>query len=303
MIKSRNMRKRVHWISLSVCLSEKNYSILDLEKSDFILIAPLSVMIWKDIFGNKVKVFVQVLFSQTELLRKREAYQQVLINAGVDVMRWVYVEGSNCIGKAETIRAWAFKDPVIESDDIVTLADINCFPLSSSLLLPIAEEKDKKAWVFRYFPIMNGSFQVGTGFDSHLLSARAETWRKIIDPGPYKAPSEDWYLSKLVKIEDPNGKIFDEYYDNLILSYSLIENHLCNQPSFFGLDQFYDGKTCWKGKYESDCYAHSPKRAECQTYCFRNMETTKEKFIKFHKLTNNRISTKNIRLFGKMRFL
>jgi len=174
----------------------------------------------------------------------------------------------DCVLSSQVARlVTAHYHPVIQDEDIVITADVDGFIMSPRILDPLQKASSFWVWGYDYSRILGVEFQIP------LLGTHSRTWKELIEfNGDMRSMIQNY--NKLLKMqkEDKN----DWFWDQNIVSYSLLTKRICSLPDDHEVwtryrlkpQAFDDSSSCWHGNLSTGmtCCADS-KCIEEDTSC------------------------------------
>ena len=129
-----------------------------------------------------------------------------------------------CVTTAQVIRMFVSRHPAILSDDIIIIADVDCFPVNKHVLDPI-NQLSFKVWIWQHV----WSEESGYTFPISLIGMRARTWTQMwgLDAMPNLSSTiEIWSEKSSLKVG--YGELYQWGLDQRMVTRALLENKLCS---------------------------------------------------------------------------
>ena len=129
----------------------------------------------------------------------------------------------SCLGQGNTAFLFITFSSQINDEDVISMADVDAFPMKKSLLRPIKRYPNKKVWIFQY----DRSITHNWTFAMTFTALRSKIWKEIMCFSNSTAEIFDIFGTKLRLDQRPNKWGFDQ----LIMTRAIVESKLCSLPS------------------------------------------------------------------------
>ena len=204
------------WITMGLCWGE-NAQVYGKSHFPYSEAALRSVQLWHHLTEARVVITIVHTGQPSPSLSQ---YRRQLEQFGASVSVVVATELS-CVLTSQLIRLVPQEHHHnIRDNDVIITADVDAFPMTADILLPLKKQRSVSAWVWRY----ELSYTNGYTFMMPFIGARSKTWQEIIWYNGSLAATVSHYKSLLNMSQE--AEFWDTDQD--IVTYSLVANKVCS---------------------------------------------------------------------------